>query len=379
MRGTFISALTIGLSAIAACSSSESAPAAADDGGAPTSHDAADDPEPAPTLRADVVPVTGVEQAKPGVFIPPFTSCRAPIAGDTANDPSGKVCTHVAISGATEPGKYFPDYAACDVVRTQRPYGPRPAHGKTDAQDPRLGDATFMGELAWVTSQVRASACTCCHDARQAPMGTAQWNIAADGIWTDTASDAAIALFSGLADSTLFGHYDPADNHGFERTTTGLPSTDAPRMRAFFFAELARRNISQAAAAAVPAFGGPIRDVLDTKPSACNDGIGVAANGTIRWGGAPARYVYVLDVGAKNPLFPPDADLPTGTLWRLDVLASADAVPSGIRYGRTPPGSFQAFPASGRAPALAKGTAYHLYVLSDVGLLAQNCVFTFGG
>lgn len=332
---------------------------------------------PDPTLASDVTPVTAVAQAKPGVVIPYFRDCRAPRPGDTGSSPGGKVCTNVAVSGSTEAGKSFPDYAACDVVRTQRPYASKPPAGHTDPSDPRLMDAAFQGELAWVTAQVRASACVCCHDGSQAPSGAAEWDVAASGIWTDTASDAAIGLFSGYTDSTILGHYAPSANDGFERTTTGLPSTDSARMQAFWDAELARRGISKAQAAAYPPFGAPLIAAYRAAPEACADGVGIDASGAITWGGAPARYVYVLAVSSPNPSLPPDADLPEGTLWRLDVLASADAVASGLRYGITPAGTFQHVPATGKAPALQHGTTYHLFVLQDVGLVSQNCLFAF--
>src|SRR4051794_30521907 len=73
-------------------------------------------------FRDDVTPVTGVEQAQPGVFIPAFDDCRDPKPGETGSGPNGQVCTHTLISGCTEPGKYYPDYASCEVVRTQRPF-----------------------------------------------------------------------------------------------------------------------------------------------------------------------------------------------------------------------------------------------------------------
>ena len=108
------------------------------------------------TYRTDVQAVTSVVQAKPHVFIPPFDDCRAPRAGETGSGPGGKTCTHVMISGATEPGKYFPDYASCDVVRTQRPYWPADPNKETAPGDPRLADATFMAELAWAKQQIEA-------------------------------------------------------------------------------------------------------------------------------------------------------------------------------------------------------------------------------
>src|SRR5690349_1933656 len=44
--------------------------------------------------RSDVQPVTRVEQAQPGTFIPPFEECREPIDGDRATRADGKVCTN---------------------------------------------------------------------------------------------------------------------------------------------------------------------------------------------------------------------------------------------------------------------------------------------
>jgi hypothetical protein len=68
------------------------------------------------TLRGDVQMVTNVADTKPGVFIPPYVNCQKPGEGDQGS--AGEVCTHVAISGCTEPGKSFSDYASCDVART---------------------------------------------------------------------------------------------------------------------------------------------------------------------------------------------------------------------------------------------------------------------
>src|SRR5262245_35233752 len=86
------------------------------------------------TLRADVAPVERVEDAMPGVFIPPFEDCR------------DGVCTNVAISGCTEAGRYFPDVASCAVVRTQRPFWPEAPAAEPRADDPRLNDPAFMQE-----------------------------------------------------------------------------------------------------------------------------------------------------------------------------------------------------------------------------------------
>lgn len=330
------------------------------------------------TLKSDVTPVKDVKDTQPGVFIPPYLDCRDPAPGQTGSGPNGQVCTEVMISGCTEPGKYFPDYASCDIVRTQRPFWPEAPAGETKSDDPRLSDPAFMSELAWMTEQVAASACTCCHDNRQNGGLTGQWDINHGGIWLDTLSDGGLALFIGYADSSSLGAYPSDKNHGFDRMATGVPTTDTARMKAFLAKELERRGISEAEARAVPPFGGPIYANRVTPPGKCSEtGQGVDPELGVQFGGS-ARYVYVLEPGGENPGVPPNLDLPKGTLWRLDVLPSAAPVQSGLKYGTTPEGSFQAVPENGKAPELKVGSTYQLYVMKDVGLPIANCLFEFG-
>jgi hypothetical protein len=329
--------------------------------------------------RSDIKPVTRVEDAKPGVFIPPFLDCRDPAAGDpkgTSQD--GKVCTNVAISGATEAGKSFAKYASCEVVRAQRPYYPTPPAKVPSASDPRLNDAKLMAEVNWAKGELAASGCVCCHDSTLTPRGTSQWDIASAGVWLDTISDTGLAFFAGYADSAVLGAYPAADNHNFDRSTTGVPSTDPARMKKLIDEELGRRGITEAKAREVPPFGGPIYANSVRPPTACGAGEGVLPDGNIVFKGGNARYVYILDVGSKNPGVPPNLDRPAGTRWRLDVLPSADALASGLAYGKTPAGSYQDTPATGQVAALEKGKQYTLHVLKDVGLPLANCTFTFG-
>jgi hypothetical protein len=360
---------------VAACADHDhdSAPAGADAGAAAVSGETASPL----TYRADVAPVTDPAAAMPGVFIPPFLDCRDSQDGKPGEGPDGKVCTHVAISGCTEAGRYFPDYADCAVVRTQRPFWVEAPANEPDPDDPRLDDPAFMGELAWMTQQLEASACTCCHDSRVNDGKTGQWDIHHGPIWLDTLSDDGLALFIGLADSSALGAYPADDNHGFDRTQTGVPTNDTARMKAFLAKELERRGISREQAAAVPPFGGPIfaNKSMPTEP--CR-GQGVDPSGKLQLGAAKVRYVYVMNDGAANPGVPPDQDLPDGTLWRLDVLASAAAISGELAYATTPEGTFQVQPADQPAPALERGTRYELYALQDVGLPVINCSFTFG-
>lgn len=330
------------------------------------------------TFAADVQPVKSVEEAQARVFVPPYWECKEPLDGKAGKGPDGKVCTNVAISGSTEPGRRFADYASCDVVITQRPFWSAPPAGKTPPNDPRLQDSAYMSELAWITEQVEATGCVCCHDSKVLGKQAGQWDIRLGPIWLDSLSDPGLALFAGLADSTSLGAYAPGENNGFDRNVVGLPTTDNERMKRFMLSELARRGISEEEARAVPPFGGPIYSQRFEPPRACAAGEGVDEQGTVRWKGAGARYVYVLRDAKENPGVPPNLDTPQGTLFRLDVLASKAPVESGFRYGTTPPGSFQRVPEASAAPALERGVTYQLTVFKDVGLPIVNCEFTFG-
>lgn len=182
-------------------------------------------------------------------------------------------------------------------------------------------------------------------------------------------------MLAGWVDSTAFGAFDPEDNNGFDRSVTGVPTTDVPRMAAFLEAELARRGRTRADFAETPPFGGVLYDQLFYEPGPCEDGVGIDADGTVTWTGGPARYLYVLEADASSPGVPPNLDLPDGTLWRLDVAHTAQPLPSGVRYGDAPAGSRVAWPPSGVAPALEPGRPYYLVALLDVYLPATRCVF----
>ena len=313
-----------------------------------------------------------------GVFTPPFQECVEPLAGEPAGDgPDGTVCTQQAISGATEPGRRFADYGRCDVVLTQRPYYPVPPEKPAAGEgDPRLEDEAYMGELAWVTSQIESTACVCCHSEQTAPNGPSNWYIDAGALWIDTMADSGVAMMAGLADSTSFGAFPPEENNGFDRETTGQPTTDIERMRAFFVNELARRGAPTDPADYEP-FGGPLYDQLVFEPPRC-DSQGVTDEGGVYWTGGEARYVYVLEVGAANPGVPPNLDLPEGTLWRLDVLPEGAPIARGFAYGEVPEGAVQRWPGEGKPAELEPGTDYYLYVMRDIGLPVTRCVFTYG-
>ena len=312
-----------------------------------------------------------------GVFIQPTLECRDPVAGEPAgNGPNGQVCTWQAISGCTEEGRHFEDYASCDVVRTQRPYYAAPPSPGSDEPDPRLDDPVYAAELDWVRSQVQASACVCCHS-EASPNGPSNWSIDAPNNWINTFADSGLALGANYVTSISFGAYPPEDNNGFERETSGFPSTEPERMRAFFIAELAYRGLDAGDFADTPPFGGPIHDQLLYEPSACENGEGVGQDGTLVWEGGDARYVYVLDQGSANPTVPPNLDLPDGVRWRIDVPADGSPIESGtMTYGTVPDGTTQRFPPAGSASTLVAGNTYYLYVTRDVGIPLTRCLFT---
>ena len=95
------------------------------------------------------------------------------------------------------------------------------------------------------------------------------------------------------------------------------------------------------------------------------------------WGSDPARYVYVLDAGSKNPGVPPNLDLPVGTRWHVAVPTTGEPVLSGIVYGDTKDGLLQRAPEAGAsAPKLVKGQNYYLVALQDIAFPAARCLFT---
>jgi hypothetical protein len=90
--------------------------------------------------------------------------------------------------------------------------------------DPRLSDEAYLAELAWVTEQVEASGCVCCHDSKVLGKQAGEWDIRLGPLWLDSLPDTGLALFAGLADSSTLGAYHPEDNNGFNRDITGIPS-----------------------------------------------------------------------------------------------------------------------------------------------------------
>jgi len=308
-------------------------------------------------------------------FVPMIVDCRPAREGEPAGTTDGEVCTPTIISGSTEPGRRYADYADCDVVRTQRPYYAMPTEVTSTPDDPRLEDAEYLEELGWLRAEAEASACACCHSSSRTPSGAAVWDTEAGPLWIDTVSDEALAMLGGLTDSAAFGFLPTAQNNGFDRSETGLPTTDTARLRAFVARELERRGLTVDEARALPPVAPFFRELIEFEPEACAEGVGLDAEGILRWNGGNARYVYVLEADAASPGVPPNFDLPEGTLWSIAVSPEATSIACETAYGAVPEGAAQRVPAEGAAPALVSGSTYFLVVLRDVAQPITRCLF----
>jgi hypothetical protein len=311
------------------------------------------------------------------VFVQPYQVCKDPLPGEApGNGPNGQVCTWTIISGSTEENRRYDDYASCADVLTQRPYYAVGANGETPPNDPRLSDAAYMAEVEWARKQVESSACVCCHSTASAPNGaTSDWYIESPGIWLDSLGDGGLAMMAGLAASDALGAFPAEENNGFDRTTLGVPTNDIPRMQALLLAEWERRGFTPEQGADFPPFGGPLVDQQLYEPSACPDGIGVSAEGTVSWSGGAARYVYVLAPDSANPGVPPNLDEPVGTLWFTDVPSASPAFDSGISYGEVSGERRQRIPETGQPSPLVSGDTYYLYALRDIAVPITRCLF----
>jgi len=313
------------------------------------------------------------------VFLPPERVCMAPLEGEPPGaSEGGEVCTWSMISGATEPGRKFNEYASCENVRSQRPYAAVPPPQSHDDPDPRMDDAAYVSELAWIREQVEAAACVCCHQSSITPDGAAVWDIEASGNWINTFSPYGLAFSGGFLDSSLLGAYPAAENNGFDRTHTGIPTTDPDRMIAFFAEELAYRGFDPGDWEDADPTPAPFYQQDIYEPIACEEGEGVARDGTVTWTGGGSRYVYVLQPAAKNPGVPPNLDVPEGTLWKIDVDPESSPLRSGeVTYGEVPEGTKQAAPVESAPAKLVAGESYYIYAAADVMLPNTRCLFTY--
>lgn len=314
----------------------------------------------------------------------PERVCKAPMPNEPAGTaPDGQVCTWQMISGATEEGRHFEDYADCSAVRTQRPYYAAPTKRDATREDSRLADPVYATEVAWIRQQIEATACVCCHRTT-APKGASNWHVDQPGNFINGFYDRGLAMGAGWIDTAGFGAFKREDNNGFSRATPDRPrdsifvTTDPERMKRFFEAELAYRGLKPEDFAGVRYAAGPLDEQRFYRPTACENGEGVDADGKLVWRQGPARYVYVLEANASSPGAPPNLDTPPGTLWRIDVPYTGAPVESGtVQYGQVPTGFNQRVPEAGAMPtALERGKQYYLYVMADIAIPNTRCLFT---
>ncbi len=317
-------------------------------------------------------------------FQQPSYVCREPLEGEApGQSDGGQVCTWSMISGATEAGRDFEKYGDCNMVRTQRPYYGAPPAADSEADDPRMQDATYAAEVEWVRSQVRATACVCCHST-SAPQGSSNWFLESGPNFVNSFFPRGLAMGAGWIDTVGFGAYPPEQNNGFTRATPENPghgifvTTDDARMRRFFENELAHRGATRADFAGQTYGAGPLDVQRFYVPAACEAGEGVAADGTVTWVGGKARYVYVMDMNSTSPGVPPNLDVPMGTKWRIDVpwLNGTPIEQNSLKYGVVPEGVAQRVPSTGAPEPLMSGQQYYLYVLQDIAIPITRCLFT---
>ena len=300
---------------------------------------------------------------------------------DTSEDDSTQLCVWHHPAGCVPEGQNYADIGSCDEVRTLGPSWFLPPVQRFASDPQLLTDESYVTELEWVTSQVAASGCSCCHASEKSGYASF-FDIDAPGSWTDTLTMTGIVLAAGMADEHKYlGYLPPEDNFGFDRETTVFATTDIPRMKAFFQAEFERRGgTAQDVEVARDTFK-QINGSLFETPSDCGPGEGMDANGKLVWKGGGARQVYIQEVGSENPGSPPNLDKPAGTVWAL--YADPEDAPFGsgtIEPGLVPDNGRQAVPATPESsPVFENGRQYRLFVTPDfIRSNQSNCIFTFG-
>lgn len=138
-----------------------------------------------------------------------------------------------AVNGqCVEPGSHFLDVYSCDTVEGPTAQAPPVTQRHAETNPATLDDPDYE----WVLQQVEACACTCCHS--EGGAGSYRWSHDFDGAWTDSASVAELDTL-GYRSGPSIG---AAQNNGFSRTRSALPTTDADRLQAFIDREIARRG-----------------------------------------------------------------------------------------------------------------------------------------
>ena len=287
-------------------------------------------------------------------------------------------CFWDANGGAVPPGERFLDYGNCAVVRTQGMPWTSPVHPPSTS-DPRLEDPAFVEELAWVTEQVEATACSCCHDSDSTSASV--FDFSQGPVWISSMTNRGVMMGAGIVNTDVLGAFAPEDNHGYDRYTSVFPTTDVERLTRFFLNELEYREVPQEEIDSVPPLTGPQAENRDRETTPCDPGVGVDSQGAIHWNVGGARYAWVMETTAVNPGSPANLHLPEGTLWHGLVHHEDPALESGqFMVSTDPAGARQLYPdpATTEAPALVEGQEYKLSLMRDHGFpLKANCIFTY--
>ena len=155
--------------------------------------------------------------------------------GEPTPSPTG---TPTAVNGTcVAHGDLFTDEYSCTTVQGPTPESTDPASSKVTNPDPdRLTDP----DIEWMTEELFACSCICCHINTGA--GGYVWSAEFEPVFTDSISDDLLLRFIGPPPVAGNG-IPPEDNHGFDREETGIPTTDAARMKAYIDREITRRGI----------------------------------------------------------------------------------------------------------------------------------------
>ena len=323
-------------------------------------------------------------------FIYPDTAC---VPADTVSalpegtalvtDGDGQewLCVQEMFNGNAPEGMKYNEVASCEAPFTQGPpWFTQPGRVYV-SDDALLEDTAFVAELDWVQSQVESSGCGCCHASTIGSGHTSGFDMGAPGVWTDSLTNAQLLMGAGrFEEHLLFGRFDPADNHGFDRSQTLFASTDPARMRAFFEAEFARRNGTDADVEAAQRQFDALFGNLSDVPAACVAPYEGLLDGRLTWNGDDTvRQIYIAAEDSPTPAFPPDLNIPAGTVWALYIDNDGAPVASGsLAIGDVPEKSRQIVPADGSPPALVDGQTYRLIATEDIMLSRPlDCTFVY--
>jgi hypothetical protein len=150
--------------------------------------------------------------------------------------PSGEGEANGVQNGTCAPeGERFTDHFSCEGVE-----GPCAGGGERGAKAQVAADPATQSDpdLAWSANQIRACSCSCCHNNQGVAAHIYSWDFAP--AWTDSLSTERLERVVGEYNSDE--DIAAADNNGFSRLGTGIPSTDPTRLSAFLARELERRQ-----------------------------------------------------------------------------------------------------------------------------------------